>query len=431
MVLRSPPPALCLLPAERIALRLNPVTLLEPNPICPPPPWRPEQLRERLTACAALVSETRRFWDHRPFIARAAPWEDSERALALWLRGLSDAEVDALEAEGVRDGPLAPLQARVDDVTALPAPRAEPSKTPPWLNIKGRKRRQISWFRAALGVERGLPSSSLLVDWCGGKGHLSRVLGGDAPSPVLVVDHDRSLLSAAERLAPPTTSLSVRCADVTSASIELPEGAGLVALHACGCLSDQALKTADRGQARWLAVVPCCHHKAPLGGWRPMSATARQLGVDLSANGLRLTIADEVTASERVRARRRHNMVWRVGADLLLKARSGVDQWQRLEELPKSAYHLPYAAYCAAALAAKGLKPPPAWRPDLHLRQAKEAVRVGRALSLPRGVVRPALELLCVLDRALWLQERGWSVSVSRFCPSEVTPRNLLIYATR
>ena len=52
-------------------------------------------------------------------------------------------------------------------------------------------------------------------------------------------------------------------------------------------------------------------------------------------------------------------------------------------------------------------------------------------IELVRHVFRRALEIWLVLDRGLYLQQAGYDVSLSEFCEKQLTPRNVLIQATR
>ena len=52
-----------------------------------------------------------------------------------------------------------------------------------------------------------------------------------------------------------------------------------------------------------------------------------------------------------------------------------------------------------------------------------------RNLELVRGLFRRPLELWLLLDRALLLEEQGYRVRLGTFCPSQLTPRNLLLLA--
>ena len=54
-----------------------------------------------------------------------------------------------------------------------------------------------------------------------------------------------------------------------------------------------------------------------------------------------------------------------------------------------------------------------------------------RNLELLRNLFRRPLELWLLLDRALYLEEQGYAVRLGHFCPSQLTPRNLLLLAER
>ncbi|GAL12265.1 hypothetical protein JCM19233_3257 [Vibrio astriarenae] len=51
------------------------------------------------------------------------------------------------------------------------------------------------------------------------------------------------------------------------------------------------------------------------------------------------------------------------------------------------------------------------------------------ALSLLPQIFRRPLERWLVLDRALYLTEKGYEVTVGTFCERQATPRNLIIRA--
>ena len=54
-----------------------------------------------------------------------------------------------------------------------------------------------------------------------------------------------------------------------------------------------------------------------------------------------------------------------------------------------------------------------------------------RNLELLRNLFRRPLEMWLVLDRALFLHERGYDVRMGVFCDYPLTPRNLLLIAER
>ncbi|MNG37039.1 hypothetical protein D3C84_1242660 [compost metagenome] len=54
-----------------------------------------------------------------------------------------------------------------------------------------------------------------------------------------------------------------------------------------------------------------------------------------------------------------------------------------------------------------------------------------RNLELLRGLFRRPLELWLVLDRALFLSQKGYEVRLGTFCETPLTPRNLMLLAER
>lgn len=417
--------------------------------------------REQLVRLADLLGTTRPLWDQRPFRERPAPWESTMPVVSAWLRGLSAHEIDALESDPFGGPPMPPALAALRDAATDAA--SVPSWTStahithaPMRRVKGRKQAQIIAFQRVVHAPLHAAAPRQLVDWCGGKGHLSRALGRACGCSVCVVDLVPNLVADAEILGR-DAGLTVHgvAADVTrmdevdDASAEsatvtrtLADGAALVGLHACGLLTDAAIDAAITYEVPWLALVPCCHHRVPQGGWRPKSAALKATGLHLNVNGLRLAIADEGPASASVRARRRKEMCWRIAVDMLIvrfgdpKTETVLGQGEARQPAPmgvirRPTYRLSFEDFCRTTLATRGIILPRGWDADAHLADAVETTRIVRGLSLVRGQLRRAVEVLCVLDRAQALREAGWRVQVGTFCDRSTTPRNLLLMGER
>jgi len=63
--------------------------------------------------------------------------------------------------------------------------------------------------------------------------------------------------------------------------------------------------------------------------------------------------------------------------------------------------------------------------------QGRQRFETLRRCELVSQFFRRPLELWLVYDRALRLQEMGYQVQISTFCKPQVSPRNLLIQASR
>ncbi|MCR3829373.1 methyltransferase, partial [Pseudomonas aeruginosa] len=182
---------------------------------------------------------------------------------------------------------------------------------------------------------------------------------------------------------------------------------------------------------RQLAVAPCCYNRIPGPFYQPLSQAAGRSLLALSLDDLRLPLSETVTASQRVRRQRDQSMARRLGFDLLQRELRGIDQYLSVPSLPVAWLERPYADYCRELAALKGL-PEPAARDWQALEAAGwKRLAMVRNLELVRALFRRPLELWLLLDRCLYLVEQGYSVRLGEFCPTSLSPRNLLILAER
>lgn len=398
-----------------------------------------DALRERLAALTELLTRTTPLWRARPFRALPVAWEADHPALAGWLRALGRARADALHADhaGLREAP-SPLPELLDGVTRAvtlgPLPAGPPLALPdPFERVTGRKREQVEGLAAV--ALAGLPGGvELLVDWCCGKGHLARALSASLDVPALGLERRAALCEAGRDLA---ASTSARCVfvplDVRARAgwpAYPPLRTGVVALHACGALTDAATDFAVAGHARAALLAPCCFHFTPDEPvFTPRSAAGRASGLALDAADLRLATLEEVVASRGLRLRRRRETAWRLGLDLLLREATGADAYTSLPPAPDDAFRRDFRGFVEDMAAAHDLRLPPAW--DAARAEAAGVEREGlvAALGLVRGVFRRPIELWLTIDRALRFVDAGWDADVGTFCAREATPRNLAILA--
>jgi len=385
-------------------------------------------LQDRFTALTALLQARRPLWEPRPFVHATLEWEADHPEVARWLRGLDDAGIDALEgdpAAGAGPDPFCAWAAESRALTQVPtAPRvALPHREE--RRVPARKRVQIEAFAAAALAGFG-PAVSSVVDWCAGKGHLGRRIHQETGLPSTMVELRADLCEAGAALA--GTGCRYIHGDVLEPDVALEcmtDGAAAVALHACGHLTDALLhRAADRVDT--IAVAMCCHHRLSRPGqYQPLSDAGRASG--FTGVPLRLSTADEVVARPRRRVSRRRELAWRLGLDTLLRQGAGVDEYRTIGRLSAAQIDLPFERFVHATAARLNRALPGAWDPAAAEAAGWERARISRALAIVRGLYRRPVELWLVLDRALYLQERGRPTTVSRFCDAAITPRNLLI----
>lgn len=157
----------------------------------------------------------------------------------------------------------------------------------------------------------------------------------------------------------------------------------------------------------------------------PMSRGGADL--PLESSQLRLATAEQVAGPP---DKRRREMAWRLGLDLVLREATGEDRYHDLPKRPRGAFRGDFATYVREGAARSGVDIP-GFRPESALAAGWERARIVGALALVRAQFRRALELYIWLDRACFLEEAGYAVSVYELFPRTVSPRNVLIRASR
>lgn len=296
-------------------------------------------------------------------------------------------------------------------------------------DMPGRKRLQSGAFTAAL-----TPLEHPTLDWCCGKGHLSRTLAPFCPGEMQGFEWNPELVQDGNRLAQQFgDSLLIRCQDVMAEDLELPSGHHGVALHACGDLHRQLLKRgSDVGLPR-LSISPCCYHLTDTERYRPLSgrAAGHPEVLQPSRTDLRLAVQETVTAPARVREQTRLISQWRLGFDGLQRHLRGLDEYLPVPSHPARLLNEGFPAFCRWAAGKKRIDLPGSVVFDEWLAFGERRLAQVRRHELVRHLFRRPLELWMVLDYALYLEEKGYRVKLGQFCDRSLTPRNLLLDAVR
>ncbi|MGH8355169.1 MAG: methyltransferase [Pseudomonas sp.] len=393
-------------------------------------------LLERFQALDDFLVRHQDLWRPRPFTQRQLPWAEQHPELAAWLRRRSLAEAEAAHNQPERLAAPAPFPQLAAEAVALSAlgelPGMAPAQLPPrfCVDVPGHKWQQIQAFASRLQFRQ--PPRHWL-DWCAGKGHLGRVLAHDG-SALTCLEHDADLVQAGQRLSQRLgLAAQHRHQDVLAADA----GARLhaeqtpVALHACGDLHVRLLQLASAAGCAQLAIAPCCYNRIGTPSYRPLSPAAQASALRLSRQDLSLPLSETVTAGARVRRQRDASMARRLGFDLLQRELRGVDDYLPTPSLPPAWLQKDFADYCRDLAALQHLPTPgPRDWPQLEAAGWQRLAMV-RNLELLRGLFRRPLELWLLLDRALYLESQGYQVRLGHFCPSQLTPRNLLLLAER
>ena len=123
-------------------------------------------------------------------------------------------------------------------------------------------------------------------------------------------------------------------------------------------------------------------------------------------------------------------MSFRLGFDNLLRDKLGFEEYVAVPSIKKSELSKGFEYFCKWAAEKKNIDLPEIdftyWQ-DTGIKRFWHMER----MSLIQQVFYRPLEVWLALDKAIFLQEKGYKVSLGEFCEREVTPRNILIHAEK
>lgn len=388
------------------------------------------RLAERQRQLDSGLLAFRELWHPQPFREIRPPWCERWPALADELLALPDAESIRLNDDGA--AALALLTRHLPEVGALQAlgdwpvlPSAvlkEQDRFWAW-EIPGRKRQQIESF-AATARHGGQP----VLDWCGGKGHLGRLLAQQWQTTVHTLEIDPVLCCAGEELARRgAVDQRFVLADALAVDDWPKNGGHAVALHACGELHRQLIRRGVEEGAARLDVAPCCYYRGVAEIYQPLSD---ELSLILTRDDTRLAVTETVTAAARETRNRDRAMAWKLGFDAWRRAETG-ECYRSFKPVPDAWIRGSFAEFIGHMSRREHL-------PELAVARAGQFEELGwqrwyevRRLAIARHAFRRLLESWLVLDLAVFLDCRGYAVEVGTFCERALSPRNLLVSAVR
>lgn len=417
------------------------------------------QLRARLESLGVLLQSHRRFWIERPFVRTTLSWERDCSGLAQWLRTRSLEDVTRYEgsAEALASDapdPLPQLIAAGDRLTKIAGSSWVPSSNTmrfptrsDTARDRGVSRRKHVQIERLAAIVKSLPPSSHWVDWCAGKGHLGRRIATWLGRSVVFIERDVGLCQAGQELdaAWGTRGTWIPSDVHDRACHEWLEGAGVIALHACGDLHRRLIEVAiERGSAA-VVLAPCCYHRGctssgmgtadawsappPPITYLPRSIAGTTCDPEIDEHALRLATSGQVVASPAKAARRERAELYRVVLSEAVARATGRDFTPvPLPSLPHAWFAGSPEAFVERAARRFRLPARPGDVPEL-MEPATERLRITRALGLVRSVFRRPIEAWLVADLAMRLAERGYEAEVVEWCGTDVTPRNLAILA--
>ncbi|GDY26677.1 methyltransferase [Agarivorans sp. Toyoura001] len=393
----------------------------------------PQVLHAQFSQHDLLLSRYQAYWQLTPFQHQQLPWHNP--GLLNSLQSLSETQINQLELEPAlalaHFAEFFPELSPCLEQWSLAPAKQQPLSTPFWFNtgIKGRKAEQIQAFSQQLSDTK-LP----ILEWCAGKGHLGRLISFHHQLPVTSLEWQASLCEHGEQLA---KQLNVdqhfhHCNVLNADSHQyVKPQQHAVALHACGELHLQLLRSAVQSKTQELSLCPCCYHLITSEHYQTLSARAKRSVLHLTRQDLRLAVAQSVTSGQRVQTLRQREIHWRLSYQCLREALSGETHYQALPSVAKHwfAQGKLFNDFAHWACQQHSLTAPANLDWQHYLRLGKQRHLLVRQIELVQHLFRPIMERWLLLDRALFLQEHGYQVGLTELFSFQTSPRNVLIQA--
>ena len=385
-------------------------------------------LRQHQQQLDAVLPGFYDLWHPQPFREIRPGWCDIWPGLADAVLKLPDAEVAQLNVDGTAALALlaqyVPAVAEIAALAELPRRRvralAEQRTSWAW-EIPGRKRQQIEAFAAA-----SQSAGHSVIDWCGGKGHLGRLLALQWQVPVHTLEIDAVLCADGTALADrQRLNHNFVNSDALTVANWPQHGQHAVALHACGNLHRRLLEHGAAVGVTRFDIAPCCYHRGVEDSYQPLSGA---LVTTLGRDDVRLAVTETVTASARLTLQRDKEMAWKLGFTAYQRAITS-DEYRSFKPVPAPWFRGSFVEYLSLMATRQGLPLPSAAAASTFEAHGWQRQREVMRLSIVRHAFRRALEVWLALDLAVYLENQGYAVELGSFCERHLTPRNLLISA--
>ena len=387
-------------------------------------------LTEQFTALDSLLMNTRSYWQCTAFDFDCLPWPELHDPLT----ALTDQDVVELDTDQAQlyqfFSPYIPGIEQLSRLASLPVITSSRTDYPFWISngIKGRKFTQLQDFVGALPA-----NDQPILEWCAGKGHLGRMLAFNGAPSVHSIELQSHLCEQGQKSAQQQgLAMQFSQADVLTDNTQdfFNPQTHAVALHACGALHQTFMHQASAAKVTQISFSPCCYHLFTENNYQAMSEQAKRSALNLTHRDLKLALQETVTAPSRVGKVRKTEVEWRLGFDALRKSVTGELAYVSVPSVNKAIFSDSFESFCKWAADKKALKLPKDIDYNKFLLIGQARKKVTERVELVRHVFRRAIEVWLVLDRALYLQQQGYNVSVSTFCEKHLTPRNILILAS-
>jgi hypothetical protein len=304
-------------------------------------------------------------------------------------------------------------------------------------HIKGKKEHEI---RALVGLVSKLMKSKKIdhiLDVGGGKGLLSQVLASELGVKIISIDESSYLQDLGARHAErakgkkleAVTFLRTRLDPDTNPDLSLPSSNILsLGLHTCGELAHAHFNLAIENSFPAVVNFGCCYPKISPSSL-PLSQYAHPFALPWTVEGLTLATRSHAPITREDFFFKTRVKSYRYALHVLLFREYGMKDFVSLGNAPHSLYSKSFSEYATAQLETLSLKPINSL--EDFMKQSATEVNELCAMNLIRSLLGRQLELHLLLDRAIFLEEAGYTCTLKEYFDEKISPRNIGLVALK
>lgn len=315
---------------------------------------------------------------------------------------------------------------------------------PAMQNLVPKKVHEIERTIAFLRLREVIPDELPVIDFCGGAAYFARTLAYFLDTPSISLDKDKELQERGLRRSQNFTPRNCKkiefinedlLADYSNLKTKIPSRRAFIGMHTCGHLSDIQLRLSRDLNAPWTFNIGCCYFKTNDLQYR-LSNTANKVPIDYTDNSLFLAArGNEIKLEDFIVSLKVKE--FRFLLHLFLEFEYGLS-FIPVGSVPIREYKSDFVSYAMGRLENLYTHGTIPHLPDINLVKTFIAQRNVTTLTKKmiscnyiRSQFSRILEVSIALDRALFLEESGYKVSIGELFNSNISPRNICLFGKK
>ena len=407
-------------------------------------------LEKKFLAIVSFLKGYESIWNEE-IIYRYPNHKQGYESLLAECQNMSTEELRALCSKKVptrlNGGNLHSLIEKINELSNIPhTPYKAQTKSDcwGWMRVKYKKRHEISLLEPLVTTKMQDHGLTHIVDIGGGIGYFSQILANYHDLECTSLDADKKLQATGKH-----RNLKNRIGNAPLVNYVnhwfngpdkkiLPyfhEKAFSLGVHTCGPLANKHFECFLESPSKGMINFGCCYQKLAENNDYNISCFAKNNGLQINLTALTLATRSHAEIDSKGYEFKLRVKQQRYTLHRYLYHKLGVKQFLSMGSAKKRIYQADFAYYANEMFSRMEFQPLNIVSEELNNFADSEENRKLIHEIVVMGIIRllfgRLIELYILLDRALYLQEKGAKVDFFQVFDEELSPRNIAIYATK